>query len=515
MAVRVPLARPLRAVRPSKEVPPHTITDPPNLSNFPEVSTKGINKNSSKQLCLRYLDLVTEANTSTAIYNQCLSQVTINQAREQRKKLLSPAHQYLIDILADRLSLAPTEVEEFILESSCVSLSIDFDSLAAVDNFFAIGGCKTISFVYQKSEVPECSRSCAGAPKGEKISRLFLADLSKTCLTGICCSFARFRVDVAVNSENVHEVRWAHMCNVVSFLALDAVHDWGALDKSRDGEKIQKNFKHTIKQCLGSLEDIQMTKENVVHLQTVTDVDLSKLVSLEDMKVAAANFDTVQQLEQILKQWCKQIEQVSRIKALETLDASEGPRSELDYWRKMSSSFNDIIKHIKSPEFKAVEMVLHISNSKMMKMWQSLNGRLTHHANEAKDSVQFLSTLEKVCQPLYSNDLVCIVHNVQNIISSIQMIHSISQYYNTNEKISVLFAKVTNQMVIACRSYVTDDGASLIWDQDAEDLSRKMTVMVALSLIRYSQYSLLQFESCSYCKALTNNSQLYVCRFYK
>lgn len=58
--------------------------------------------------------------------------------------------------------------------------------------------------------------------------------------------------------------------------------------------------------------DIQMSNESIVHLKTVTDIDFSNLVTLGDMKVAAADFDMVHQLEEILLQWYKQIEQVDR-----------------------------------------------------------------------------------------------------------------------------------------------------------------------------------------------------------
>lgn len=62
--------------------------------------------------------------------------------------------------------------------------------------------------------------------------------------------------------------------------------------------------------------DLQMSNVSIVHLKTVTDIDFSKLATLEDMKVAAANFDMVHRLEEILMQWCKQIEQVGKIKIL-------------------------------------------------------------------------------------------------------------------------------------------------------------------------------------------------------
>lgn len=48
---------------------------------------------------------------------------------------------------------------------------------------------------------------------------------------------------------------------------------------------------------------------------------------------------------------------------------SAGPLSELEHWKKMSLRFNSIINHIKGPECKAVVMVLHISQSMILKVW--------------------------------------------------------------------------------------------------------------------------------------------------
>ncbi len=59
--------------------------------------------------------------------------------------------------------------------------------------------------------------------------------------------------------------------------------------------------------------DLQISSDCVVHLHTVTDIDFSKLASLKDMKVAAANSIMVHRMEEILTQWCKQIEQVGKI----------------------------------------------------------------------------------------------------------------------------------------------------------------------------------------------------------
>uniref|UniRef100_A0A8C9XCP5 Dynein axonemal heavy chain 8 n=1 Tax=Sander lucioperca TaxID=283035 RepID=A0A8C9XCP5_SANLU len=163
---------------------------------------------------------------------------------------------------------------------------------------------------------------------------------------------------------------------------------------------------------------------------------------------------------------------------------SAGPLSELEHWKKMSLRFNSIINHIKGPECKAVVMVLHISHSKIMKMWRVLDAKITDRTNEAKDNVKFLYTLEKVCQPLYNSDPVTMMKSVQNVINAIQMIYNVSLSYNTSEKISSLFIKVTNQMVTACRSYITDNGTCLIWDQDADTIVKKMQDCICL----YQEY---------------------------
>ncbi|KAM8851316.1 dynein axonemal heavy chain 8-like isoform 1-T4 [Spinachia spinachia] len=417
-------------------------------------------------------------------------QAKYQQEREERKMLLTPAHKYMIDILAERLDLNPTTVEEFILDSS----------LDAFDHFFAKEGCKTISFVYQEAEIPgiECGRSYRGTTKGEKILRLFLANLYQTCLTGICCSFTRTRVDVPVNLENIHEEIFFSMIdardgllkgikNAFNFVlpALDAAQNWGVLDKSRHGKQIIKDFKYTIKRCLNSLDDIQMSNESIVHLNAVTDIDFSTLASLDDMKVAASNFDMVHRLEEILMQWYKQIEQVLiESDQLRKGVDSAGPLSELEHWKNMSSRFNSIITHIKGPECKAVVMVLHISHSKMMKKWRELDARITDRTNETKDNVKFLNTLEEVCQPLYNSDPVTMMKSVQNVINAIRMIYSVSLYYNTSEKISALLIKVTNQMVTACRSYITNNGTFLIWDQNAEEMVKKIQECICL----YEEY---------------------------
>ncbi|XP_019712193.1 dynein heavy chain 8, axonemal [Hippocampus comes] len=418
------------------------------------------------------------------------SQEAINQenhkhARKERKEHLGPAHRYVINMLALRLGLTPAAVEQFIL---------DF-SLAPFDNFFAINGSSTLAFVYQEAKHPgiECGRAIPGP---RKALRLVHANLTKKRLTGIYCTFTRVRVDVAVTADNIHQETFFSM-----FDARDGFHkaiknsfsnllpSFQALlkiDKSKLRAKIKPNFEHIFKHSLMGLDVIQMSYQNV-KLAEAKNVDFSKLASFEDMTLAAENSDLVKQLEGILIQWYKQIDQVLlETQALKQGLVTDGPLSELDYWRQALLKFHSILSHINGAQCKAVITVLRLNRSKSLKLWPMLESRVTDNYNEAKDNVKFLDALEKVCQPLYTSDPATIVKSVQNIINAVQMIHMVSRYYHTSQKISSIFIKVTNQMIIACRRYISNNGAA-IWDQDVQNVIMK--IQECLGLYR-------EYESC-------------------
>lgn len=61
---------------------------------------------------------------------------------------------------------------------------------------------------------------------------------------------------------------------------------------------------------------------------------------------------------------------------------------------------------------------------------------------------------------------------------TVRLIYKTSRFYNTSDYITGFLEKITNQINLACESYLTDRGRTSIWKQDKNSIIEKIEVSI-------------------------------------
>ena len=204
---------------------------------------------------------------------------------------------------------------------------------------------------------------------------------------------------------------------------------------------------------------------------------------------AAADQETARHFEEILTDWCDKTEAL--------LDASEdayamsakedaGPDTEVEYWRGRMAKFNSITEQLKGKECRLVLGVSMAGRSQAHKRWKAVDMRVTDASNESKDNVKYLTTLENSMTPLYEGDPRQILDGIPGLMNNVKMMHTIARYYSTSERMTTLFKKISNQMIVNMREYITAPGN--LWTQDREEMLGRLELCNKVKVRYFEEY---------------------------
>ncbi|XP_076449856.1 dynein axonemal heavy chain 5-like isoform X2 [Babylonia areolata] len=426
-------------------------------------------------------------------------QQKLKEEREAKRSQLDERHQYILQTVADSLGLEHSEVEDAILEGT---------QIETMNKFLGVNGVNRLLFYYQEPEEKEPVDYRPGPPQ-PKVTRttkpkVFLADCKDTPLNGPCLVFTRMppTANTAVTEANMSkEVNFTVLDSssqasngrgllsaVEGLLSCVFIPALRQLEKgweqlyTQDGQAIRSNFLNSLDSFVTVLVGAQESLSDKETLKPCEGFDLSRVNTPQEYQAVANSTESLEKIEECMRSWIKQIEQVLAESEQMRREADDiGPRAELEHWKKRMAKFNYLVDQIKGQEVKAVLGILHAAKSKLIKTWQELDRRITDTANEAKDNVKFLYTLEKFCDPLYNSDPVGMLDGIPGLINAIRMIHSISRYYNTSERMTSLFVKITNQMITACKAYITDGRTETVWSQEVPVVKKKLNDSICLN----------------------------------
>jgi dynein heavy chain len=138
----------------------------------------------------------------------------------------------------------------------------------------------------------------------------------------------------------------------------------------------------------------------------------------------------------------------------------------------------------------------------LLSEYKNIENQLTEKLNEAKDNVKYLTTLEKFIEPLYDGTPEEINDTLPALMNAIKMIHTIARYYNTSNKMTNLFIKITNEMITNCKNRIMgreDDfempDKELIWTKDPDQLIDILNSCITLCQKYKSQYDITKTKA--------------------
>ena len=261
---------------------------------------------------------------------------------------------------------------------------------------------------------------------------------------------------------------------------------WGKNSEESTAEFLSSagKFSATLTEAVGNLQGgIELKKPEKKFVDTIPELKPNALSR------AAADNETLEHFEHVLENWCKETERLLDDGASSLSDNDDvGPDTELEFWRNRLAKFNSITEQLKSKECKLVIGVTMSAKTKSNRVWKTIDIRLTDAANEAKDNVKYLTTLEKSLEPMYEGTPNTIIDTLPTLMNNIKMMHTIARYYSNPEQMTTLFVKITNQMITNCKQYILSGGK--LWDQDKPALLRALELSLKLNESYQEQYKL-------------------------
>ncbi|OAD58895.1 Dynein heavy chain 8, axonemal [Eufriesea mexicana] len=403
------------------------------------------------------------------------------EKRNARQALLKATHRQVLDVAAFILNVHPDLLEEGIIDKD--------EYINVLDSFFLKDGKRAILIHYQPMEPPpfESGRWSAQYERETEIIRCCITDGFTEQLSGKCVIVYRLKSDIDFETKHILDETYYAYAEVdpLSQSALAALSDlilrlnlpaiiantaWGELSKSETGEKVINNFICDFRDFCEFLSMTKIDLENTIKFYIDWNVYNRYLESLENNKKSISNPEAIHAIENNVRLWMKSMERaVVQSQQLRRETETMGPNAELSYWRRLLARFSSIIEHIKSPfTQKYIEFLTKIK-SKHMKKWKILENHVKTIQILAQDNVKYLYALEKFTQPLYRLDPTKMGEYLPPLMYVIRMIYATSRFFNTRRMVTAVFVKMTNQMILACKAYLTEDGKINLWNEAKSD----------------------------------------------
>uniref|UniRef100_UPI0037E8313A dynein axonemal heavy chain 2 n=1 Tax=Semicossyphus pulcher TaxID=241346 RepID=UPI0037E8313A len=164
----------------------------------------------------------------------------------------------------------------------------------------------------------------------------------------------------------------------------------------------------------------------------------------------------VQRMEIVMIHWTDQIKELLNDEEItEIWDC--GVLQEIEFWKSRSAKLLDISQQLQKPGVKHIQEILHLSRSIYKDRFCKLAKKIQDCSLQAQSNLSFLSILKKPCEELAKLEPNQVVPKLSHIVSLIHIIGRNSIHYNTTERITGLFRKISNDVTRLCFESISLD----------------------------------------------------------
>ncbi|XP_005399515.1 PREDICTED: dynein heavy chain 2, axonemal isoform X2 [Chinchilla lanigera] len=209
-------------------------------------------------------------------------------------------------------------------------------------------------------------------------------------------------------------------------------------------ESIRNHFTSHLHKFLACLTDTRYKLEGHTVLYIPAETENMK------PEVVVKDKELVQRLETSMIHWTRQIKEV--LSAQETVETGEslGPLEEIEFWRNRCMDLSGISKQLVKKGVKHIENILRLAKSSYLLPFMKLAQQIQDGSQQAQSNLTFLSILKEPYQELAFMRPKDISSKLPKLISLIRIIWVNSPYYNTRERLTSLFRKMSNEIIRLC-----------------------------------------------------------------
>ena len=190
---------------------------------------------------------------------------------------------------------------------------------------------------------------------------------------------------------------------------------------------------------------------------TAADSTPAAQLTVPQLQQLVADKDYVQRVESTVIHWTRQIKEVvSNVDYSQHGEAS-GPLEEIDFWRMRTLDLSSIKQQLERDGVKRIVRVLQAANSSYLKPFSHLALMIQQGSQEANNNLLFLNTLDAPCQQLAGARPANIPALLPTIANLVRLIWTHSGHYTTEERLTGLLRKVSNQLITQCSAAISLD----------------------------------------------------------